>query len=164
MNRALPALILPFATLLVFGQTSDLSDMSADAHAPLFRPKAPDAGKTTARLAGGLPAARTDSAAIPHRNFIDDEIFGRMKRDGIPHAPLATDSEFLRRARLDLAGRIPTPDEVRDFTADRSPDKREKLIAKLVGSPEFVDKWSYFFMDVLRANGKMGRGSILFHS
>ena len=54
-----------------------------------------------------------------------------MKRDGIPHAPLATDSEFLRRAKLDLTGRIPTPDEVRDFIADRSPDKRQKLIAKL---------------------------------
>ena len=52
---------------------------------------------------------------------------------------------------------------MRDFIADRSPDKRQKLIEKLVGSPEFVDKWSYFFMDILRANGKMGRGYILFH-
>ena len=82
--------------------------MPAEAHAPLFRPKAPEAGKTTDRLAAGLPAARPDSAPIPHRNFIDDEIFGRMKRDGIPHAPLATDSEFIRRVKLDLAGRIPS--------------------------------------------------------
>ena len=163
MNRAIPVLIVPFATLLALAQTSDLSDMSADAHAPLFRQKGPDAGKTTERLAKGLPAARTDAAPVPHRNFIDDEIFGRMKRDGIPHAPLATDSEFIRRVKLDVAGRIPSSDEVRDFVADRSPDKRQKLVQKLVGSPEFVDKWSYFFMDILRANGKMGRGYVLFH-
>src|SRR5204863_8289404 len=73
------------------------------------------------------------------------------------------DREFLRRVRLDLTGRIPSPADVRSFLAETSPDKREKLINGLVGSPEFVDKWSYFFMDVLRANGKMGRGYVLFH-
>ena len=98
MNRAVPVLIVPFATLLALAQTSDLPNTPADAHAPLFRPKAPEVGKTTDRLAAGLPAAATDSAPIPRRNFIDDEIFGRMKRDGIPHAPLATDSEFIRES------------------------------------------------------------------
>ncbi len=36
-------------------------------------------------------------------------------------------------------------------------------IDRLIGSPAFVDKWSYFYMDLLRANGKMGRGVQLFH-
>ena len=68
----------------------------------------------------------------------------------------------MRRARLDLSGRIPTPEEVRSFLADPSPDKREKWIAELVGGDEWVAKWSYFLMDAFRANGKMS-GYQLFH-
>ena len=60
-----------------------------------------------------------------------------MQRDGIPHAPLATDQEFLRRVMLDLTGRIPTPSEVREFLADKAPDKRARLIDQLIGSPGF---------------------------
>lgn len=137
--------------------------MPAGAHAPLFRPKGSQAGRLTERLAPSLPNSAAATVAVVHRNFIDDEIFGKMKRDGVPHAPLATDLEFLRRAKLDLTGRIPTPVEVREFNADRAADKRARLIDQLVGSPEFVDKWAYFFMDILRANGKMGRGYQLFH-
>jgi hypothetical protein len=141
----------------------DMSEMPADVHAPLFRPKTPQAGKLTERVTAELPKPAVASTPVPHRNFIDDEIFGKMQRDGIPHAALATDQEFIRRVKLDLGGRIPSPTEVREFLADPSPAKRSKTIDKLVGSPEFVDKWSYFFMDILRANGKMGRGHTLFH-
>jgi hypothetical protein len=134
---------------------------ASDAHAPLFRPKANTVSQDSARLTAHLPPPAT-SPVVP-RNFIDDEIFAKMMRDGVPHAPLSTDLEFLRRVRLDLTGKIPTPSEVRDFLADPSIDKRSRLIDKLTGSAEFVDKWAYFFMDVLRANGKMGRGHTLFH-
>ena len=143
--------------------SADMPQMPASAHAPLFRPKAPSAGKVTQQLTSDLPKPLAADSPIPHRNFIDDEIFGKMQRDSIPHAPLSTDREFIRRLKLDIAGRIPTPAEVHDVLADTSPNKRAKLIETLVGSPEFVDKWSYFFMDILRANGKMGRGYNLFH-
>lgn len=150
----LPAL-LPAALCLAQESTS------SDAHAPLFRPKANTASKDSDRVTAHLP--KPAAGPVAPRNFIDEEIFGKMKRDGIPHAPLATDLEFLRRVRLDLTGKIPTPTEVREFLADKASDKRSRLIDKLIGSPEFVDKWAYFFMDVLRANGKMGRGHTLFH-
>jgi hypothetical protein len=142
---------------------SDMSEMPADAHAPLFHPKASQAGKLTERVTAELPKPAFTSSPVPYRNFIDDAVFGKMQRDGVPHAPLATDQEFIRRIKLDLSGRIPSPAEVREFLADTSADKRSRVIEKLVGSPEFVDKWSYFFMDILRANGKMGRGHSLFH-
>jgi hypothetical protein len=51
-------------------------------------------------------------------------------------APLATDATFLRRASLDLIGRIPTIAEVRPFLADKSPEKRQKLIDRLLASDE----------------------------
>lgn len=142
----------------------DSSSMSSDVHAPLFQgPKSLDAGVTTERLARGLPRRATSGGRPPCRNFIDDHIFGKMERDGIPQAPPAMDQEFFRRVTLDLTGRIPKASEVLEFLADRSPDKRARLIDRLIGSPAFVDKWSYFYMDLLRANGKMGRGVQLFH-
>ncbi|MCA2970921.1 MAG: DUF1549 domain-containing protein [Acidobacteriaceae bacterium] len=142
---------------LLLGQTPAASD----AHAPLFRPKANTVSQDSARLTAHLPKPAAGRVAI--KGFIDEEILGKMKRDQIPHAPLATDLEFLRRVRLDLTGKIPTATEVREFLSNRAPDKRARLIDQLIGSPEFVDKWAYFFMDVLRANGKMGRGHKLFH-
>jgi hypothetical protein len=142
----------------------DSSNMSSDVHAPLFQgPKLLEAGAKTERLASGLPKAAISGQQVPHRNFIDDHIFGKMERDGIPHAPPATDQEFFRRVTLDLTGRIPTASDLLDFLRDISADKRARLIDRLIGSPAFVDKWSYFYMDLLRANGKMGRGVQLFH-
>jgi hypothetical protein len=51
-------------------------------------------------------------------------------------APVCTDEEFVRRLYLDLAGMIPTAAETRAFLADAEPSKREKLIDKLLASPE----------------------------
>ncbi len=143
---------------------TDSSTMSSDVHAPLFQgPKPLDAGVRTKRLTDGLPRPDAPAGRLPRRNFIDNQILGKMERDGIPYAPLSTDQEFFRRVTLDLTGRIPTSAEIRAFLADTAPDKRARLIDSLIGSPAFVDKWSYFYMDLLRANGKMGRGVQLFH-
>jgi hypothetical protein len=140
----------------------DMSKMSPEAHAPLFQASGANAGTVTDRVMAGLTAPAAGPRLAP-RNFIDEQIFGKMQREGIPHAPLATDQEFLRRVMLDLTGRIPTPVEVREFLADQAADKRAHLIDQLIGSPGFVDKWSYFYLDLVRANGKMQRGVELFH-
>jgi len=106
---------------------------------------------------------------VPENNFIDRIVFARQKRDGVPHAGLATDAEFLRRATLDLTGRLPEPETVRGFLADSSPAKREKLIDGLLATPiegqidkpetPFLDKWTYFFGDLFRVSyAELGRG------
>src|SRR5262245_34789496 len=51
-------------------------------------------------------------------------------------APLAGDDEFMRRVTLDLVGSIPAAAEVRAFLADADPAKREKLVDKLLATPE----------------------------
>lgn len=143
---------------------ADTSAMSSDIHESIFKGLKPvEAGSTTERLVGSLSASTSKSGKVPHRNFIDDLVFGRMEKDGIPHAPMSTDQEFFRRINLDLAGRIPSAVDLREFLADSTPEKRSKLIDKLIGSPAFVDKWAYFYMDLIRANGKMGRGINLLH-
>ncbi len=143
----------------------DISTMSPETHAPLFRsPKAgASAGAVTERVTSGLPKPPAQAGRMARHNFIDEHIFGRMEREGIPYAPPAGDQEFLRRVTLDLTGRIPTPADARAFMADTSGGKRAKLIDKLIGSPAFADKWAYFYMDLVRANGKMMRGVNLFH-
>src|SRR5206468_1425215 len=83
-------------------------------------------------------------------SYIDEFIFGKMQQDNIPHAPLASDAEFLRRVSLDLTGRIPSVAEARAFLKSDDPRKRNKLILSLAGSAEFVDKWTMFFGDLLR--------------
>ena len=103
-----------------------------------------------------------------YENFIDRHIFGKMEADGIPHAGLCTDEEFVRRIHLDLCGRLPDADNVRSFLADTDPQKRNKLIDQLLGldyahDPQagppqapwnvgeaFLSKWRYFFEDLFR--------------
>lgn len=134
----------------------------SETHGSLFdRPKSKEAAELTDRLLGSEPGS--EPGRVERRNFIDEHIFGKMARDGVPHAPLASDIEFLRRVTLDLTGRIPARAEVRAFLADDDPGKRDKLIDRLLDSEEYVEKWAYHFMDLFRANGKMGRGQHLFH-
>jgi len=135
--------------------------IGSDVHAPLFQaPKSEAIASQTARLA--LQADTVASAEVAHKNFIDDFVFAKMAKEGVPHAGLANDREFLRRIYLDLTGRIPSSEQVRNFVDNDAPDKRAQLIDELIGSPAFVDKWSYFFMDTLRINGKSA-GYQLFH-
>ena len=92
----------------------------------------------------------TNPSEIPRKNFVDDILFGRMQRDGIQSAPLCGDAEYLRRVTLDLTGRIPKPEDVTAFLANTDPDKRDQLVANLMATPEFVDKWTMFYGDLLR--------------
>lgn len=99
------------------------------------------------------------AADIPRRNFIDDEIFGKLQTLGVPSAPLTTDEEFMRRVYLDLTGRVPAPQEVRDFVADPFKGKREDLIEKLLASQEFSDKWTVWFEDLVQSTEALSTNS-----
>lgn len=105
------------------------------------------------KVGGRIRAAlshETTLVAIVRKNFIDDFIFDAMEEDDIPYADLSTDEEFLRRVTVDLTGRVPSPDDVRQFLADASPNKRDGKIDALLASPEFVDRWTMFFGDLLK--------------
>src|ERR1041385_7867487 len=96
-----------------------------EAHRPLFqRPedKGKAASKLTSEAAAARPAARLGNSPVIRRNFIDERVFARMERDRIPHARLASDEEFARRAWLDATGLIPPYDELVRFLDDRDPN------------------------------------------
>lgn len=101
----------------------------------------------TAANLGNRVAQPNGSRNVERRNFIDNHIFDAMEADKIPHANLCTDEEFLRRAYLDLTGRIPTPEQVKSFLS--SPD-RAALVDTLLQTPEYVDRMTMYFGDLLQ--------------
>ncbi len=92
----------------------------------------------------------------PRPNRIDELVAAKWRRMKIQPSELCTDAEFLRRVSLDLTGLPPTSDEVRAFAADptESAAKRDALIARLIGRPEFVDYWTNKWADLLQVNRK----------
>ena len=158
---ALLCILCMFATLTVLAQqapqkpkaqTKAEHDAIEKAHEGIFNAaedKAAEASRLTDAMGGILPAS-FDVGEIPRKNFVDDHIFGRIERDGVPHAPLATDQEFIRRVYLDATGLIPTPEAVRAFVADDDVDKRDKLIDSLIGTDEFAEQWAWFWGDLFR--------------
>lgn len=88
-------------------------------------------------IAGGVCAGE------PLHRRIDALIAARF--EGRPPAPRADDAEFLRRIWLDLAGRIPTADQTRQFLADPSPDKRSALVDRLLAAPTYPQRMTELF-------------------
>ncbi len=91
-------------------------------------------------------------AKLPRRNFIDELIWKRLQRLGIVPSPPADDATFLRRAHLDVIGRLPTAAEARAFLDDPSPTKRTALVDALLARPEYADHWANKWADLLRPN------------
>ncbi|MEZ5402068.1 MAG: DUF1553 domain-containing protein [Bryobacteraceae bacterium] len=113
-----------------------------------------------ARLTEAIGGAADPAAAPAKRNsFIDEHIFGKMERDGIPYAPLTSDAEFFRRIHLDLTGRVGADDDLRDFLASADPAKRDKLIDKIALSDAYKKRWAYWFGDLaMAAANRVGPG------
>jgi hypothetical protein len=86
-------------------------------------------------------AARLDTALIHDYELIKEQR-EKWKNNSpvLPSLPgLADDSTFLRRACIDLAGRLPRPDEARAFLSDSSPEKRTRLTEALLREPGAAD-------------------------
>lgn len=76
------------------------------------------------------------------------EIIDRYFVDDSPQPLQASDSEFARRVSIDLTAMPLSADDLRAFLADKRPDKRERLVQKLVGSPHFERRMATF-LDVM---------------
>ena len=93
-----------------------------------------------------IPLGPSTEFSLPARNFVDELVFANLRDLGIPPAPLCDDPTFLRRVTLDIAGRLPTLEEVVAFHASNDPRKRDLVIDRLLGGHEYADyfanKWT----------------------
>jgi hypothetical protein len=98
--------------------------------------------------------SRTDAMAHADGGTIDRYIFQALSAANIAPAPATNDFEFIRRATLDLTGRIPAAEAVIGFVNDTAADKRAKLVDTLLASPTWVDKWTVWFSDLYKNNSR----------
>ena len=124
----------------------------------------PGAGAVTAWFASQTVISRITCAfpndvprdlydSQPRRNFIDEHVVAKLSELRLEPSPQCSDVVFVLRAFLDVIGTLPTPAEVREFLADETEGKRDRLIESLLARPEFVDFWAYKWSDVLLVNG-----------
>lgn len=89
---------------------------------------------------------------LPRNNAIDDHVYAKLRQlNVLPSEPIG-DSQFIRRAYLDVIGRLPTTEETKAFLNDSLANKREHLINRLVDQPEYADFWANKWADLLRPN------------
>ena len=86
----------------------------------------------------------------------DELVAAKWERMRIEPSGVCNDSDFLRRVYLDLTGLPPTVDELNAFLADTRPirEKRDAVVDRLIGSPDFVEYWTNKWADKLQVNSK----------
>ncbi|HBY60379.1 MAG TPA: hypothetical protein DEH78_11185, partial [Solibacterales bacterium] len=88
-------------------------------------------------------------AQFPKRNYIDELVAKKWRQLNLKPSRPASDSEFIRRAFLDASGSLPNAEDVEQFLAGNSPNKRTELIDRLLERDEFVDYWAYKWSELL---------------
>jgi hypothetical protein len=86
----------------------------------------------------GVSAAEESVPAAAMAARVDQLLDDRMRESGVSAAEPASDAEFMRRANLDLNGIIPAGSEVSAFLEDNSPDKKQKLVDRVLANPRYA--------------------------
>jgi hypothetical protein len=94
--------------------------------------------------------------AVQINSKIDELVFAKLKALGIPPSEVCPDHVFLRRVYLDVLGALPTPDEARAFLSDKDPQKRSKLVDRLLADERFAGFWAMKWGDLLRIKTGVG--------
>jgi len=98
-----------------------------------------------------LPASLAlNGASLPEAQKIDSILAREWEKNNLKPNPPAPDEVIVRRLYLDIAGRIPSAQETLDFVKSNDPQKRAKLIDKLLASDGYTSAMFNFWADVLR--------------
>lgn len=102
---------------------------------------------------------------VPEANYVDTLVNRKLHKLRIAPSELCTDSEFIRRAYLDIVGQLPARTAVETFAASGATDKREKLVDELLGRKEFVELWVMKWAELLqiRSNNDFSYKSALLY-
>ena len=113
-----------------------------------------------------VPLGAPVESTPPSKNFVDDLVFKKLKTLGVPPSAVCDDVTFLRRSAIDIAGRLPTPEETEKFRADPNPAKREAWVDTLLASTDYADYFASKWNTILRnkrRNETYARGTRIFH-
>ena len=91
--------------------------------------------------------------------WVDRTVGGALVKNGVQPNKQTDDFVFVRRVYLDVAGRIPTDVEARDFLNDKDPEKRRKIIDQLLISDGYRSHLFNWLADLLRHRGKLRRSN-----
>ncbi len=101
------------------------------------------------------PANNAEAAVM-----LDDLLRRENAETGVITTKTIGDDAFLRRATIDLIGRIPTMKEIREYQ-NWGEDRRARLIEKLSSNHRFADRWTIFMADMLRIRSNVTGGNQL---
>ena len=102
-----------------------------------------------------VPKAKKGSQETEVASQIDALIAAEWATQKLEASDLADDSEFLRRATLDITGQIPTAEDARAFLMNNDPAKRQKKIDELLESPLYAEHWAFTWAQRLLEGSKL---------
>ena len=124
-----------------------------EAHAPPRR-GSPPVDDTARNFWSFRKFSRPEVPAVKNaawvKNPIDAFVLAKLEENGLAPAPAATKTTLLRRVYFDLIGLPPTVEEVDAFLADESPNAYEKVVDKLLASPQHGERWARHWLDLVR--------------
>ena len=126
------------ASLLAGGEIApETGKVKAPSHwwslTPLSRPGVPPVAPSRARVA----------------NSVDAFILTKLAEKGLRQSPEADRQTLIRRLYFDLIGLPPRPDEIQAFAADKDLKAYEKLVDRLLASPQYGERWARHWLDVV---------------
>jgi hypothetical protein len=148
LNRC-PITVLKFSVLLALSARLVAADQppTADGFAPPERFSSDQLGHWAYR-----PVKRSEPKGVKApssiRNPIDRFILAALEELGLNHSPPASRIALIRRVTFDLTGRPPSTGEVATFLGDQHPDAFERLVDRLLASPEYGVRWGQHWLDL----------------
>ena len=111
--------------------------------------------------------AKTPEWSFAEKTVVDKHTAKKWKELGLVPSDLCSDEQFIRRAYIDITGTMPTPKDVLAFVDDKDAAKRDKLVDKLLDSPEyaffFANKWADILRVKRRQEAGRAQGTFAFH-
>jgi mono/diheme cytochrome c family protein len=101
----------------------------------------------------------TPETAAWQRNPIDRFIAAEHRNHSLVPQPEADKRVWLRRVSYDLVGLPPTVEELSAFLADESPAAYDKVVSRLLASPQYGERWGRHWMDIWRYSDWWGLGA-----
>lgn len=102
----------------------------------------------------------------PPANYIDELVNAKLDKLRLLPSGVCDDETYLRRVTIDITGQLPTEQEYLEFVADKDPEKRRKLVDRLLERKEFAEIWAMKWSELLlvRSTNQVDAKSIFLYS